>query len=342
MTDKIVSIIVPVYNGELYLNKCIDSILNQTYKSIEVILINDGSTDCSGSICEEYAKDDNRVKVIQQDNLGPSASRNKGINIARGDYIQFVDSDDVLELNMTELLVKSMSHEFQLVICGYKLIYINGKEIASHQYIPIIVGNFDYSQFNLKFGELYTKGFINSLFNKLYVNNIIKKYNIRFDNNTNMGEDLLFNLDYITVCKNVIIIRDQLYNYMKINNNSLTSRFKEKLYENQQMLFRKVEKLLLKNNCYKIENQHYVEITYLKGLIGCFENIFHKESNLTSKDKKEEIGKIVNDAVLRRNIQYFKTQKNSKYILGILIKFKLINTIYLLFSLRSSYKKEIY
>lgn len=95
-SDK-VSIIIPVFNAEKYLRDCIDSVLNQIYKNIELILVNDGSMDKSAFICNEYARVDKRVKVIHQDNFGPSAARNKGINAAQGKYIQFVDSDDYIE-----------------------------------------------------------------------------------------------------------------------------------------------------------------------------------------------------------------------------------------------------
>ena len=95
-----ISIIVPIYNVELYLEKCIESIINQTYKDIEVILINDGSTDKSGIICDKYAKIDDRIIVLHKENGGVSSARNKGLDIAKGDYIAFVDPDDYIEPNM--------------------------------------------------------------------------------------------------------------------------------------------------------------------------------------------------------------------------------------------------
>ena len=107
MRDSI-SIIVPVYNVEKYLEKCIDSILNQSYQNLEIILIDDGSTDNSGSICDEYKKKDQRVQVIHQKNQGQSSARNAGLNIAKGSYIGFVDSDDWIEQNMYEKLYKNI------------------------------------------------------------------------------------------------------------------------------------------------------------------------------------------------------------------------------------------
>ena len=100
----LISVIIPVYNVEQYLNRCVDSVINQTYKNLEIILIDDGSTDNSGKICDEYSQKDKRVKVIHQKNMGVSNSRNKGINIAKGKYITFVDSDDVLNCQYIEFI----------------------------------------------------------------------------------------------------------------------------------------------------------------------------------------------------------------------------------------------
>ena len=105
---KKISVIVPIYNVEKYLEKCLESIINQTFINLEIILINDGSTDFSGSICEKYKNKDNRIILIHKKNEGLSAARNKGLSIATGDYISFVDSDDFLDLNMYEILYKKM------------------------------------------------------------------------------------------------------------------------------------------------------------------------------------------------------------------------------------------
>ena len=99
---ELISVIVPVYNVESYLEKCIESIQNQSYKSLEIILVNDGSTDSSGDICDKYAAHDKRIKVIHKKNGGLSSARNAGLEVANGDYIAFVDSDDYIEITMYE------------------------------------------------------------------------------------------------------------------------------------------------------------------------------------------------------------------------------------------------
>ncbi|WP_110301219.1 glycosyltransferase [Halanaerobium congolense] len=123
MSNKI-SIIVPVYNSEKYLRRCINSIISQTYSNLEIILINDGSEDKSGEICEEFSLLDNRVKVIHTENCGQASARNTGLKIATGDYIGFVDSDDWIDKDMYELLLKMIEkHDADIAECGFNVVY---------------------------------------------------------------------------------------------------------------------------------------------------------------------------------------------------------------------------
>lgn len=125
MGDRI-SIIVPVYNAESYLKRCLDSIINQTYKNIEIILIDDGSTDKSGMICDEYKSHDDRIIVIHKANSGVSSARNSGLDIAGGEYIAFIDSDDYVPKNYLEMLLNDMTDETEMVVCGPDTYLPNG------------------------------------------------------------------------------------------------------------------------------------------------------------------------------------------------------------------------
>ena len=118
--DKI-SVIIPVYNTELYLRRCLESVINQTYTNLQIIIIDDGSTDNSLKICTEYAQNDNRLIVYSQNNSGVSAARNKGLDMATGDYIAFVDSDDFIENDMFAKLLNTMvNNEADIIVCGIK------------------------------------------------------------------------------------------------------------------------------------------------------------------------------------------------------------------------------
>ena len=120
--DIKVSIVVPVYNVEKYLNQCVDSVLAQTYKNIEVILVDDGATDASPAICDEYAEKDNRVKVVHKKNGGLSSARNSGIKVATGDYLMFIDSDDYWNADfvLRELIDKTLASDADITCFGYR------------------------------------------------------------------------------------------------------------------------------------------------------------------------------------------------------------------------------
>lgn len=127
--EELISVIVPVYNVEKYIDKCINSIINQTYKNLEIILVDDGSPDNCGNICDEYSKKDNRIIVIHKENGGVSSARNIGIKNAKGKWITFVDSDDWIENDYVEKLSKiGIQNKAEVVLCGYNRIYNNDKQ----------------------------------------------------------------------------------------------------------------------------------------------------------------------------------------------------------------------
>ena len=126
--EELISVVVPVYNVEKYIDKCINSIINQTYKNLEIILVDDGSPDNCGKICDEYAKKDNRIKVTHKENGGVSSARNIGIKNATGDWLTFVDADDWIENNFVEQLLKIGNQEnAEIVLCGYNRVNRNNK-----------------------------------------------------------------------------------------------------------------------------------------------------------------------------------------------------------------------
>lgn len=170
-----ISIIVPIYNAERTLQRCIESVLTQTYSEFELILINDGSTDKSYDICKEYMHRDTRVSVYSHENRGVSWARNEGMEKSKGKYILFIDSDDYLPANYCRSLVDA-KHEY-----GGDSLYITGikKKTIDHETV-ICYGQEDISCLNRKDAiKIYNKGLLNSPCNKLYNLSIIKKYKIR-------------------------------------------------------------------------------------------------------------------------------------------------------------------
>lgn len=218
---NLISIIVPVYNCEKYIERCINSILKQTYKNIEVLLINDGSKDKSLQICERYAQKDNRIIVFEKENEGVSSARNLGIEKSHGEFITFVDSDDYLEENFCEeMLERAYKYSVDYVTCGYKRVYDNGHiEYINNDCSEKVITSNNYLNFLLNVQMGY--GFAHM---KLIRKRAIR--NIKFDKNLKVGEDALFNVMLCNNLKKVLIYNKSLYNYY-FNSDSVVRKFDE-------------------------------------------------------------------------------------------------------------------
>lgn len=220
MDMKKVSIVVPVYNAEKYIAECIEAIIEQSYKNIEIILINDGSSDKSGEICNRYANLDNRIQVIHNKNYGVSYSRNCGIEMATGEYILFIDSDDIVEKEYVKTLIKEIiRNKCDISICGYeKVDIVNNKQenYLIREYNDIFCGI-------LKDDYYILEPFLLTPWGKLYRIKIIKKYNIRFPEDCKIAEDQIFNYTYLEFVKKYVYINKPMYKYFYRNMYSLTN-----------------------------------------------------------------------------------------------------------------------
>lgn len=216
MQDIKVSVIVPIYNTEKFLRKCIESIVNQTLEEIEIILINDGSTDNSHIICEEYSrKYPEKIRYINNKNIGCSATRNLGISLAKGEYITFVDSDDYIEREMyKEMYEKVKAEEAEIIISGVK--YIKIPEKIERIVTPQI--------FSKNISE-YLKERNKTAFcwNKLFKRSLILQKNIKFPENTHNTEDLVFSFKAIVNSKKNCYLEKSYYNYIHHGSNSIFS-----------------------------------------------------------------------------------------------------------------------
>lgn len=337
---KLVSIIVPVYNSISYLDNCLTSILNQTYKDIEVILIDDGSTDGSGSLCDMYMEKDNRIKVIHQENSGPSSARNAGIQAASGEYLQFVDGDDTIDPDMTKTLVASIADGHQLVICGYKnMVKCNNQWVSDEVFRFNKPGSFEKKEFLEMFGELYRDYYIHFNWNKLYITSIIRDHTLQFDGDIIRGEDMLFNLKYLEKCSRIKIIEQAFYNYMTSNNESITSTFRPDLFENQQLLFQRTREFLWRNQAYTPENGELVETFYTTRIVACFSNLFHPKSNMSARQIQKQILIIMWDKCVNEQLRYFMQGNLEKRLIGYLLAYQQADLIYWYFKIRSLIRK---
>ena len=251
-----VSIIIPVYNAELYLDQCIQSIISQSYKNWECILINDGSKDRSGEICNKWGKKDKRIKVIHQVNQGVSITRNRGIKEAIGEYIAFVDSDDWLEIDYIEDLYNNIkSNKTDLVVCGI-IRNLNNKEEHT---IPSCKGIFKVSSRHEKeFNDLNNKYLLFPPYAKLYKKKIIEYYNIAYNENFSYGEDLLFNYTYLQYVENYSVIQKASYHYRILNNNSLSSKIRYNQFNIDYYQWEILRNFYLKHKLFSEDSKTYL------------------------------------------------------------------------------------
>lgn len=240
-----VSIIVPCYNVEKYLTACLESLISQTYSNIEIIAVNDGSTDQTSDILEKYANY-SQIKVINQQNTGLSGARNTGIKHAVGEYLCFVDSDDWIENDTIEKAIQSIGNTNEdVVLWGYI------KEFSHSSVLQLLSSEKEvYSEKNIHLlyqrivgpvrEQLHHPEFVDSYitaWGKLYKASIIKKNRIEFVSTKKIGtEDLLFNVQYFAYVKSAVILPDCLNHYRKNNSSSLTSTYKAKLFTQWTLL----------------------------------------------------------------------------------------------------------
>lgn len=304
MKKGLISIIVPVYKVEEYLDRCVESLVNQTYTNLEIILVDDGSPDNSGKLCDEWALKDKRIKVIHKENSGVSSARNIGIDNAKGEYIGFVDSDDYVSSKMYEFLINSYDKDTDYVCCDFTR-----------------DGTFDENNIidsNCNIYELikYIYPWHGGVWTGLYKKEILNQ--LRFDKDYYFGEDLIFLISYLIKCNYIKRINNKLYYYYE-NINSVTKQKEyNKLMTNEYNYYLSIKKSykILENKF----NDKYIG-NYINYMLSVFK-IF-KFNNNFKYFKKEVI------IELEKYESYFT---NSQKMLFIFIKYKFpvrfINRIY--------------
>ena len=230
------SVVIPVYQALGTLERCVASWLGQSRSDLELILVDDGSTDGSGERCDELAARDPRIRVIHQTNAGVSAARNTGIHAAQGEFLLFTDSDDYVESAYLEKMASAQQEEnSDLVLCGFHHLY-DGADIRK---APEISGTWEKKSFAEPFLDLYEKSYLNMPWNKLFR----RKWLGEFDISLSLGEDLLFNLEYLKKCRRITVIPDTLCFYIQEERKTtLSSRKRKDRLELAKMVCRETER----------------------------------------------------------------------------------------------------
>lgn len=245
-----VSVIVPVYNAETYLVECVESILNQTLKEIEIIFINDGSTDNSPAILSEYAKKDNRITIINQSNIGAGLSRNKGITIAKGKYLSFLDADDFFKLDMLE---KAYAKAEQTT-SDITVFRCNSFDQTSKNIVPMYYTILEFllpKKEVFAFGDIEKdmfKAFVGWAWDKLFLTEFVKSNNLQFQD-LRTSNDMYFVYVALLLAEKVTVLNENLV-FHRENTTTSLSQTREISYDNFYLALKKLKLFLIENNIY--------------------------------------------------------------------------------------------
>ena len=325
MNEKdLISIIVPVYNAEKFLARCVNSILAQTYKNIEVLLVDDGSNDSSPLICDDFELKDSRVKVIHQDNAGVSAARNTGLRHFSGSYYCFVDSDDEVDQFLIEKLYFSAREtNADLTICGYKQIFGERERIFEPSK-ACVKGKFNIASYYL---DHYLEWIASAPWAKLFKVNEQSK-NLIFDEGMSLGEDLKYNVEYIKITEVVSVISDSLYKYYIYNDvKTLSNHYNVSYYYDILELYQSTNEYIYDLNstaALNIKNVNYKLFSF------CVSFMSQNIGVGTRKESIVFIKEVVNNDFLRGAVLDLPKISFVKRVYVIAIRYNMYNFLYVL------------
>ena len=323
MNSPKISLIVTIYQVEQYLERGIQSVLNQTFKDFELILVDNGSTDGSTEICNKYKEKDERIKFFQKSHGSIASGRNFGLKHATGQFIQFMDADDFIAPSMLQkMYTNCIQSNSDLITCGYQKMYLNEKD--DEYFVKCEVEDQIYSKTEfLSVCAKYCENFIlYFVWNKLYRADVIRNNGIWFDENITRSEDILFNLEYIKNANSFSFINEPLYIYNRSNVNSITKGFQIKDVEVQSTTYDRIRNYLYEQGVYH-SNEQYLEHQYAVTMFSLVAQAY-----MTSKD----VPKKVRRAYLKSILENQWTQKALRYfsysgLLTTLIKYKIYKSI---------------
>lgn len=325
--NKFISVIIPVYKAENSLKKCVDSVLQQSYTNFELILVDDGSPDRSPAICDEYAEKDGKIKVVHKENGGAGDARNAGLDVAQGEFIAFVDSDDYLERDFLINAVQK-TEDADFYISGITMCTKDSKNI----YVPSISGRFSAKETLEKCFAEIPLICLSGPWCKLFRTDIIKNENIRFDVNLTCGEDTDFNLSYLLKTSSVYIDDRNFYNYSLDNPDSLFNRYNPCYYEEHKRLYDKWLRVLTELNCSPVA----VMAVKKRHILSLISNIDHAFTHdIEKSERKKVIQRISKDKSIKSGVKI----KGKNGIIRTLLKYRLNCFVYILYSIRYRKKK---
>ena len=303
--EALVSIIIPVYNCEKYISNCLDSIIGQTYNNLEIILVDDGSKDSSHLICKEYSKKDSRIVVLHKENGGPSSARNFGLRYATGDYIAFIDSDDIVNNEYIKKLYELLIYEeADISSCGYETILPNGNIVSYDSFAKEIFGP--------QLGDIERVHYPYTVWHLLFKRKLLE--NIKFDEEIFYLEDLKFVDEAFMKCRCMVGISESLY-YRVAHEGSLTEkRYRPENFYKYFTLIKAFEDMCsISKKCEKLYKKRLLSLIKECSIM----RIFMKNKQIRDEKREEYLIKIIKKYY--RETRYFKYSVREKMILWICV-----------------------
>lgn len=303
----LVSVIIPAYNTEKYLKNILEDITNQSYRHLQIIIINDGSIDGTEKLAKDYEKRDKRIEVYSFENGGQSKARNRGIEVARGEFIRFIDSDDRVPLDSIEKMVRAMNmtDEVDMVIGNFESNSQYGIYRGNNLENQIVLDN--------QFAEMLIKAprafYYGAPWNKLYKTNIIKKAKIQFDDTISWCEDLLFNIEYYKECKKISVLNCEngVYKYF-IRETGVTGRIKQDKEEEAEIEKLRYEKLFEFFKKYNMQSDFQLGWKYI--------NFYYRLTNCVKKENGKKLSeryKAFSDMLKAKDAYHFICMRECDY-----------------------------
>ncbi len=288
-----VSIIMPVYKVEEYVGKAIESIQSQTLTDWEFLIVDDGTPDRSGEICDEYAAKDERIKVIHKENGGAPSARNMAIEIAKGEYFYFLDSDDWAEPTMLEDMYNLAKRDnAQLVVAGFYIdTYIGNGQFMTDDYVVEDAVYSDQDSFRKNAYKLFDKNLLYTPWNKLFEAKYVMEHNLRFP--TTFWDDFPFNVSVVRNVERVTVTSKQYYHFLRARTESETAAYRPRMYEKREEEHGWMMDLYKEWRVNNAPSKEMIARRYMERFVGCVENITNPKCELTKKEKKQEIKKML-------------------------------------------------
>lgn len=318
-----VTVVIPIYNVEKYLDRCIESVVKQTYDNIEIILVDDGSTDNCPAMCDDWARKDSRIKVIHKVNAGLGMARNTGIDNANGDYIFFFDSDDYVDCTIVEKCLSSaLDNDPDVVIFGYCNSFENGREEKVKLNLPTKVFEGKRIQNELLPGMYtYSMGFGISAWGKMYRLSTIKSKGLRFMSEREIiSEDAYFALEFYSKINKASIVDDSLYFYYK-RNDSLSRIYKKDRQEQNDKFIQKSLDYIAQEGLPEVVKNH-ITARYHMYTAATVKQLM--AADIPSDEKNKELNSIFKSETLHRTLSYpvLKLHKKTLFVFLLLLKLK--------------------